>query len=552
LLKESGTKLKEQARSINKTNVTEIYLHPSTLAKRLNFLLLLAFIAFYFYGLGHLPLVGPDEPRYAQVAREMFQRNDWITPTLGGHTWFEKPALLYWMEIVAFKIFGVQEWTARLGPSVCGLLTVAAVWFVVSQVARERANQAALIAASCLGLIAFSRGASFDIVVTMTTTWALSFFITSELTDDTRKRVRLLAGFYLFVGLSLLAKGLVGIVVPGGVVGLYYVLRREWPRRATLLSLLWGTPVALLVASAWYGPVIHKHGWHFIDEFFIQHHFKRYLSNKYHHPQPFYFYPAIVLLLTLPWAAFFLDAFNGIRRWQWRGAGKHERVLIFVFAWIVFPVLFFSFSSSKLPGYILPTLPAALIVISLKIEEPKRWAVIATGLLLLVMASGGLFYGVRVAHLPGLCISLAAVAFGITGILTLIFRRISFVLPALAGSILLGIVVVLNCAAPALSQHESTRDLLRLADQRGYSNLRVLALPGDDRSAEFYASGRVIYGPNGEPLPVYDVPEIVAEARKRNERLLAFVAVGDLYLYQSKPGVEIIADNGKLALVCLY
>src|ERR1051326_9444937 len=79
---------------------------------------------FYLCGLGHLPLVGPDEPRYAQVAREMYLRGDMVTPTLGGHTWFEKPALLYWMMIGSYSLFGVSEWTARLGPALCGLLTI--------------------------------------------------------------------------------------------------------------------------------------------------------------------------------------------------------------------------------------------------------------------------------------------------------------------------------------------------------------------------------------------------------------------------------------------
>src|SRR6478672_13259444 len=83
----------------------------------------------YTVGL-NFPLVGPDEPRYAQVAREMLERGDWITPTLGGHTWFEKPALLYWMIIASFKTFGVSEWSARLGPAICGLLTIVAVWCV--------------------------------------------------------------------------------------------------------------------------------------------------------------------------------------------------------------------------------------------------------------------------------------------------------------------------------------------------------------------------------------------------------------------------------------
>ncbi|HEX6716561.1 MAG TPA: hypothetical protein VF088_05590, partial [Pyrinomonadaceae bacterium] len=91
-------------------------MHPSALAKRVPILLVVIITAFYLYGLGKLPLVGPDEPRYVQVAREMFLSGDLITPRLGGHTWFEKPALLYWMIVAAFKVFGVSEWSARLAP----------------------------------------------------------------------------------------------------------------------------------------------------------------------------------------------------------------------------------------------------------------------------------------------------------------------------------------------------------------------------------------------------------------------------------------------------
>jgi 4-amino-4-deoxy-L-arabinose transferase-like glycosyltransferase len=225
-------------------------LHPSTLAKRVHFLLLLAFIAFYFYGLGHLPLVGPDEPRYAQVAREMFLRGDWITQTLGGHTWFEKPALLYWMEIAAFRVFGVHDWSARLGPALCGVLTVVAIWLLTRKAESwteneqtSRGNVTALVAASCLGMVVFSRGASFDIVITMTTTWALSCFLLSELAEDQRRQTLMRVAFYFCVGLSLLAKGLVGIVIPGGVIGFYYLLRREWPKRGLWLSLV-GWPIS--------------------------------------------------------------------------------------------------------------------------------------------------------------------------------------------------------------------------------------------------------------------------------------------------------------------
>src|SRR4051812_33489535 len=92
-------------------------------------LFLLAAALFYFYGLGHLPLLGPDEPRYAEVAREMFVRGDFVTPTLGDHTWFEKPALLYWMMMAGYRFFGVSEWAARLGPALAGLLTALLIYW---------------------------------------------------------------------------------------------------------------------------------------------------------------------------------------------------------------------------------------------------------------------------------------------------------------------------------------------------------------------------------------------------------------------------------------
>src|SRR5713226_859798 len=104
------------------------------LAKRVWSLLFLVVAAFYLYGLGAVPLVGPDEPRYAQVAREMLARHDLITPTLGGLPWFEKPPLLYWMMMASYRIFGVSEFSARLGPAICSLLTALFVYWIAASV----------------------------------------------------------------------------------------------------------------------------------------------------------------------------------------------------------------------------------------------------------------------------------------------------------------------------------------------------------------------------------------------------------------------------------
>ena len=477
-------------------------MHPSALAKRLYLLLFLVIIAFYFYGLGTLPLLGPDEPRYAQVAREMFLRGDLITPTLGGHTWFEKPALLYWSMIGSYRIFGVNEWSARLGPAICGLLTIAAVAYVGRAVGRASAEASSfgfwsvLVMASSLGLIVFSRAASFDVAITATTAWALAFFVVYELSE--RRRARLLVGFYVFVGLSLLAKGLVGIVIPFGVVGVYFLLRRTWPTRQVWLSLIWGVPLAIVVSAVWYGPVIARHGWTFIDEFFIQHHFARYVSNKYHHPQPLYFYPAIILLLALPWSPFLFTALAKIRTWAWRGADPLSIVRVFALAWLALPIVFFSFSSSKLPGYILPSLPAvAFLIADHLVHSKSRW-------------------------IPGPSARLA-----------------------IFGATLIFVAVVLIFAVPRFARRESVKDLLQLAAARGYGSAPVLARSGDDRSAQFYAYNRVVYKSDGEVMTFDEVS--LAQARALGPKILVFVPAEYIDYFRGAPNIEIIGDNGRTA-----
>jgi 4-amino-4-deoxy-L-arabinose transferase-like glycosyltransferase len=328
----------------------------------------------------------------------------------------------------------------------------------------------------------------------MTTAWSLAFFLLHELPSTQRKRL-LLAGFYAFVGLSLLAKGLVGIVIPFGVVGVYYLLRRSWPARDVWMSLLWGVPLALAVSAVWYGPVIAKHGWTFIDEFFIQHHFARYVSNKYHHPQPIYFYLVIILMLALPWSVHLIMSLAKVRRWEWRGGDSLSIVRVFALAWLLLPLVFFSFSGSKLPGYVLPALPGAALLVSdrLTFVRNSKW--------------------------PLLIASATAIA----------------------------VLVVLNFFAVPFARHESVRDLLALADASGYANAPVIAQRSDDRSAEFYASGRVIYGPNGEPLTFDEIS--VDDARARGAKFVVFIRVEHAEHFRGAPALEILGDNGKTAVL---
>jgi 4-amino-4-deoxy-L-arabinose transferase-like glycosyltransferase len=527
-------------------------LDSSKLAKRLYIVTFLIVVVFYLVGLGYLPLLGPDEPRYAQVAREMLMRGDLVTPTLGGHTWFEKPPLLYWMMIASAKVFGMSEWSLRLGPAICGLLTIAACWLVGRELEGERGVpgfqlEAMHVVASCLGLIVFSRAASFDVVITMTTTWSLAFFLMHEIAGSSRRRkIGFLIGFYAFVGMSLLAKGLVGIVIPFGVVGFYFILRRRWPARHVFVSLLWGIPLALAIAATWYGPVIAKHGWTFIDEFFIQHHFARYVSNKYKHPQPIWFFPAIILLLTLPWTGVLIDALARLRSWNWRGDDVTSIVRVFSLAWLVLPIVFFSFSGSKLPGYILPAAPAAALLIAERSISLPKWAARVTGIICLVFGAGGIVYAAQTGFVSMGCALVAAVPMITTALVTFTYLPTTIVQHVYAGIVFM-VVILVTCAAPSIAQRESVKDLLAFADARGYGNVPVLAQRSDDRSAQFYAHDRVVYDEQGEVVTFDQVT--VDRARALGGKLLVLIPVEYVDHFRNARGIEVLADNGRTAIL---
>lgn len=543
-------------------------MQPSTLAKRGSVLLFLSLAAFYLYGLGHLPLIGPDEPRYAEVAREMLLRHDLITPTLGGHLWFEKPVLLYWMMIASYKFFGVSEWAARLPAAVGGLLTVAAVFCVGRRVEQNNSNAhlrdlgfwSALAAGTSLGIVIFSRAASFDIVLTMTTTWALAFFMLHELEENTKPQPGFLVGFYAFIGLSLLAKGLVGLVIPLGTVGAYYVFRRTPGGRKTLLSLFWGLPLALGLAAIWYVPVVWRHGWPFIDQFFIQHQFARYVTNKYHHPAPFYYYLLILIPLSLPWTALLIDGLIRLRTRDWRANDAGNKLLVFAFASVLVPLVFFSISISKLPGYILPVLPAAALIVGERLSRLRsdfgdgKFALRATALLCLLIATVLPVYASRSGKLPLHCAITIAAFLGVAGIFVLLSgRRPAASILFIAGTTLAVVVVALHCAAPKQAERQSSKHLIQLADSHGYSQAAIYGIPRDDRTPEFYAAGRVVYGPGGEPV-IYEGPsQVIAEAQNRKNVFLVFVPLKELSRLTETVGLDtdVLGNNGRFAIVAV-
>ena len=526
-------------------------IRPRSLPAFLWLALAVVVIIFYFFGLT-IPLLGPDEARYAQVAREMFDKGDWITPTLGGYNWFEKPALLYWLQIASYHAFGVNEFSARFGSALFGLGTIASLWFLghsatKSQIANPQFRIATsyfpywltLITASTFGIMVFARGASFDIIITFPITAALvSFFIFDQSTERSfKKRYIPLISFYVFIGLALLAKGLIGIVFPFAIVGLFFLLSRRRPSSTFLASVFWGTFLSLAIAAIWYLPMYQRHGYEFINDFFIQHHFARFTSNKYQHPQPFYFFFWVLPLMTLPWLPFFFGALwrlakstvlhreiemqreiHETKGMTFRRMGSAyelaprktlgvtggSNLIAFASAWLLVPLIFFSFSGSKLPGYILPAVPAAIVLTSIYVSS-----------------------------------------------LVILSRTWRNTILAIAITTFLVSTLLLVFVVPRFADSDSVKSLIASADERGYSANRVVGLHTISHNAEFYAAGRLVrdetgrqrrFSGNGELL------EAMSAASLDQVIVLVPLEYRAELTQDARLKTEVLKDNGELAI----
>ena len=330
---------------------------------RLDGLLLAGFCLFlFFFGLSYFGLLGADEPRYAQVAREMLTRHDWITPTLGGQPWLEKPALYYWQTMIAYSLFGVSDWAARLASAVDATLMVVAVYLFLRRFRPGFQLDGSLMTASAGGVIGFARAASTDMpLAAMFTIAMLAWYAWYE--SDSR---RYLAVSYIFLGLAALAKGPVALFFAVVIVVLFAAAKGEY---RLIKRTLWIPGIALfcVVALPWYVAVQLRNP-EFFRVFILQHNLARFGSDLYHHTEPFWYYLPVILLGLVPWTIFVIAALvESIRVW-WTEKREVFRsgdpLPIFLVIWLLLPIVFFSFSASKLPGYILPAVPAGTLLLA--------------------------------------------------------------------------------------------------------------------------------------------------------------------------------------------
>lgn len=414
-------------------------------------LLLLAGLAFvYGMALDGVGLLSADEPRYASIGREMARSGDWITPTLWGKPWFEKPPLLYWMVGVG-QLAGLGDDLApRLPVAILSLLYLLLQFLVVRRLEGERiawisvlllSTTAGWAAESQIGVTDLPLAATFNATVLLALLWL----------ETGSKRAALAAGACF--GLSILAKGLVPGVL---ILPLLWFAWRRW--KEMLVPAL----AALVVALPWYVAMFALHAKAFWDEFFVKHHFSRFADGALLHEQPFWFYIPVLIASLFPWPT--VLTFLSPPCWS----EHRRRILLAVFC---FGLIFFSLSANKLPGYILPLLPPLCIVLAAGIEAAefaKRQLALATLLLglcpiIATVLPEALLHGLRRANLGETHWEYFALALPFTiSVWWLESRRKrASAVAVVALGAALGLLFVKLSAAPVLDQIVSARGFWR-------------------------------------------------------------------------------------------
>jgi 4-amino-4-deoxy-L-arabinose transferase-like glycosyltransferase len=447
---------------------------------------------------------------------------------------------------VGYRLFGENEFAARFGIAAVATFGALSLYIFGRRARSARFGYlSAAVLVTCGLWPGFARAVTCDLALSVAIEIALLSFFLWESKESRVGADRLWYVFCFALGLATLAKGLVGIVLPAMIIAPYLILTGAWrsllkPRM--IAPIILGASLFIVTAAVWYGPVIAKNGRVFINEFFIGHHLQRYLSNKYRHPQPVYFFSLVAVVGSFPWSFFLLsfltrrDLWVSLKRWRRAQEEKtpDDLLQVFLLFWIAAPIAFFSFSGSKLPGYILPIFPAVALITG---RELERWwsdeqqtskvkrlgsltaalvaaAGIAAAILLQsklgVSARGAWFLGSVAVLTPAVYVGLLLFKNG---------RVATLYLP-------IGLVVIIATAThivfPSLGNRESLKGLSLAALHAARDSERLAFFINNDQSINFYAPKLPLRDGRSELVITWSVEEIaeLAEAGRSKSVLI--------------------------------
>lgn len=368
---------------------------------------LIGFLAF-FWNLGTSGLLDETEPLFAEASRQMLLTQDWITPYFNEETRFDKPPLIYWLMAISYQIVGVNEWGVRFPSALAGFLLVCLGFYTLSYYAQQtqfypkKEDQkpgfitplaqpsfrkivlhplpwmGAVLIAFNPGILAWARIGVSDMLLTGCLGSALlAFFLgyaKSELPEGkdltlggNSSRIWYLA-FYILTALAVLTKGPVGIVLPILIIGSFLIYLGEWRKVLKEIDLLKGSLIFFVITIPWYVLVILINGQNYINSFFGYHNFQRFTSVVNYHSAPWYFYFIVVLVGFAPFSVYLPPAITSTKFWKahyWQHQTRIKQLPLFAVFWFSGIFIFFTLAVTKLPSYILPLIPASVLLVSL-------------------------------------------------------------------------------------------------------------------------------------------------------------------------------------------
>lgn len=362
-------------------------------------LMVVGWVAFG-WNLGNIGLIDETEPLFAEASRQMFVTGDWITPFFNGDTRFDKPALIYWCQAIAYHLIGVNEWAVRLPSAIAafGLVCLAFYtiqWYLAKQDELEQVSRptrrylTSFIAAALMALnpetIIWARTGVSDMLLTGCMASALLCFFLGYAGKEGSRGAELITNaqspmphalfpnkwylaFYVLIAGAILTKGPVGIVLPGLIVAAFLLYVGKVREVLREMHLLVGILIIFALSVPWYALVIWRNGWNYINSFFGYHNLERFTEVVNGHSAPWYFYFLVVLLGFAPYSVYLPASIIRLKFWQrshWRSLERFQQFGLFAWFWFASIFAFFSIAVTKLPSYVLPLMPAAAILVAL-------------------------------------------------------------------------------------------------------------------------------------------------------------------------------------------
>jgi len=522
----------------------------------------------YFNQLGGLGLMDKTEGLFVEVPRQMLDSGDWVTPRWNGEPFFDYPVWGYWMVALSFKLFGLREWAARLPSALAATATVLALFAVVLQVAPPaeclsrrlaRASLCGAVLALSPGWVGWARSSVTDMFLASAISLALLGYALAHANPE-RPAIRRLGhgALALFAGVAVLAKGPIGLLLPGLIILVFLVLKGQlWSEvRQTpwlpMLALFFG------VILPWYAMATQANGPAFLAHFLGFSNLERFTSVIYSHPGPPWFYLPWVVILLLPWSLYLPVAIARLRFWRlqaWRSNTAADDLPLLALLWLVVMVAFFSAAATKLPGYILPALPGGALLVGLMFQPvqpavdqaPQQGLRLSGWINAVLLALMGIAAAVAPRFLdsdpsypefaealrstglpPLLAVVLVAAAVGLGVCLAQNRLRALWWPNALAFTALFGLVVPLLVPLVDAERQRPIRELAALAGRQAASGEPLLVVGYKRYSVVFYSGRNVLF--------VVDPREAVGRMSQKPSTVLIFGNDTELLEFGLGPG----------------